>query len=71
LRENRRFARVRPQGMMSKTGKLIIDPKKPVVDCTVVDLSAGGACLQVASPAGVKRKVQLVWTRGFIIGVCY
>jgi hypothetical protein len=82
LRENRRFARVRPQGMMSKTGKIILDPKKPAIDCTVVDLSAGGACLQVASPAGlpkrfeflhsgIKKKVQLVWTRGFIIGVQY
>jgi hypothetical protein len=82
LSELRRFVRVRPQGMMSKTGKLIVDPKKPVIDCTVIDLSATGACLQVSSPAGlpkrfeflyagVKKKVQLVWTRGFTIGVSY
>jgi hypothetical protein len=68
--------------MMSKTGKLIIDPKKPAIACTVIDLSATGACLQVSSPtglpkrfeflyAGVKKKVQLVWTRGFTIGVSY
>ena len=82
LSELRRFIRVRPQGMMSKTGKLIIDPKKPAIACTVIDLSATGACLQVSSPtglpkrfeflyAGVKKKVQLVWTRGFTIGVSY
>jgi len=82
MSEDRRFVRVRPQGMMSKTGKIIIDPKKPVIDCTVIDLSASGACLQVSTPAGlpkrfeflyagVKKKVQLIWTRGFIIGVTY
>jgi hypothetical protein len=82
MSEDRRFVRVRPQGMMSKTGKIIIDPKKPVINCTVIDLSASGACLQVASPAGlpkrfeflyagVKKKVQLIWTRGFTIGVTY
>jgi len=82
LSELRRFVRVRPHGMMSKTGKIIIDPKKPVINCTVIDLSATGACLQVSSPAelpkrfeflyaGVKKKVQLLWTRGFIIGVTY
>ncbi len=69
--------------MMSTTGKLIIDPKKPPIDCTVLDLSAGGARLKVASApgalpkrfeflhAGIKRKVHLVWARGFLIGVCY
>jgi hypothetical protein len=82
MSEDRRFVRVRPQGMMSKTGTIIIDPKKPVINCTVIDLSATGACLQVSSPAGlpkrfeflyagVKKKVQLLWTRGFIIGVTY
>jgi hypothetical protein len=53
-----------------------------VINCTVIDLSASGACLQVSSPAGlpkrfeflyagVKKKVQLIWTRGFTIGVTY
>jgi len=37
MSEDRRFVRVRPQGMMSKTGKIIIDPKKPVIDCTVIE----------------------------------
>jgi hypothetical protein len=69
--------------MMSNAGKLIVDSKKPAIDCTVLDLSAGGARLQVSSSpgglpkrfeflhAGIRRKVNLVWTRGFLIGVCY
>ena len=44
--ENRRFARVRPSGLVSKEGMIIVDPKKPALPCTVIDLSAGGACLQ-------------------------
>jgi len=65
--------------MMSKTGKIIIDRKKPVIYCTVIDLSASGLAPSVHAcwapqtvrvlVCGVKKKVQLIWTRGFTIGV--
>jgi len=46
--DRRRFARVRPSGLVSKTGVIIVGPKKPGIDCTILDLSAGGACIDVA-----------------------
>jgi hypothetical protein len=80
--EKRRFVRVRPSGLVSKTGKIIVDPKKPVIDCDVIDLSAGGACLQVRSDAplprrfeflhgGSRKKCLLVWKSGRRVGVSY
>ena len=43
----RLFARVRPTGRNSDVAKLIVGPKAPVIDCRVVDYSAGGACLEI------------------------
>jgi hypothetical protein len=39
----RRFARVRPKGRISSEAKLILGPKTPLIDCSIVDYSAGGA----------------------------
>ena len=82
MRENRRFVRVRPTGLVSRTAIIIVDPKKPVVDCAVVDLSAGGACLETSGDAelprrfillhgGIKKKCLLVWKTGRRIGVSF
>lgn len=78
--ENRRYARVRPSGLVSKTGKIIVSPKLPSVDCTIIDLSAGGACLQVNDPdklpkrfvllhGGIKKSCLIVWKYRYRIGV--
>ena len=80
--EKRRFARVRPAGLVSRTGKIVVDPKKPAIDCDVIDLSAGGACLIVRAEGplprrfeflhgGSRRKCMLVWQSGRRIGVSY
>jgi hypothetical protein len=80
--EKRRYMRVRPSGLVSRAGKIIIDPKKAAIDCDVIDLSAGGACLIVRSEAtlprrfeflhgGSRRKCLLVWQSGRRIGVSY
>ena len=72
MRENRRFTRVRPAGLMSRTASIIVDPHKPVIACNIIDLSAGGACLEIGSPAplprkfvflhgGTKKRCNLVW----------
>jgi hypothetical protein len=82
VRENRRFARVRPTGLVSKFGTIIIDPKKPVIACNVIDLSAGGACLEVSALAiipkrfvflhgGTRKKCNLVWQAGRRLGVSF
>jgi hypothetical protein len=79
-RENRRFARVRPSGLVSTAAKIIVDAKSPAIDCGVVDLSSGGACLDVANPAAVpkrfvllhgktKKSCLVVWKNGRRVGV--
>ncbi len=80
--ENRRYSRVRPVGLISKTGKLILDPKLPAVDCKVFDLSGGGACLELYAPAtlprrfmlvhgGTRKSCSLVWQKDLRFGVCF
>lgn len=82
MREHRRFLRVRPAGLVSRVAKIVGDPKVPVIDCNVVDLSAGGACLEVCGTAvipkrfvllhgGTKRSCTLVWQKGRRLGVKY
>jgi hypothetical protein len=36
MRENRRFVRVRPTGLVSRVGKIIINPKTPTIDCNML-----------------------------------
>ena len=78
----RRYARVRPSGRVSSTAKIIVDTKTPAIDCTVVDYSVGGACLQVtgqiALPArfellhGLTRKrCRIVWKERNRVGVTF
>jgi len=82
VRDNRRFVRTRPAGLVSKAATIIVDPKKPVISCNVVDLSAGGACIEVGGQAdipkqfvllhgGVKKKCRLVWQTGRRYGVSF
>jgi len=77
----RRFARVRPAGQVSKAGKIIVAQRDPMIDCTILDYSAGGACLDVGLidlPQrfellwGVtKKKCRKVWKAGRRIGVAF
>ena len=77
----RRFARVRPAGQVSRTGKIIVAPRDPMIECTILDYSAGGACLDVGLidlPQrfelvwGVTRKkCRKVWKAGRRIGVAF
>ena len=67
---------------MSRAGTIIVDPKKPVIACSVIDLSAGGACLEVDAHAdipkrfvflhgGTKKKCSVVWQVGRRLGVSF
>ena len=80
--QKRAFARVAPSGLVSRTAKIIVDPKKPAIDCTVIDLSAGGASLDLSDPDrlpdrfvllhGVTKKKCLVkWRKFRRIGVVF
>lgn len=76
----RRFMRVQPSGLVSKKAMIIIDAKQPSIACTLVDISAGGACLEVANPERLPKRFALlhgktrksclvVWRRHHRIGV--
>jgi hypothetical protein len=78
--ESRVFVRLKPSGLMSKTGVLVLDKKQPAVPCNIVDISRGGACLQLPKPvqmpkrfvfvhAGVKKSCHLIWQKFDRIGV--
>jgi hypothetical protein len=80
--EKRRFHRVRPSGLVPKTGMIFADLKSPASSCFVVDISAGGACLDVPGSApiprrftlnhgGTKKSCYLVWQKGRRIGVSF
>jgi hypothetical protein len=81
--DGRRAMRVRPSGLVSKTASIFADhPGAPVIECEVVDLSPGGACLQLRREAeipqrfifmhgGVKKKAHLGWRKGYRFGVVF
>ena len=82
MRDNRRHVRVRPSGLVSKTAKIVVGEKAPTIDCYIIDLSAGGACLEVSNPgalpkrfvlfhAGTKKSCRLVWQTGRRFGVAF
>ena len=82
MSQERRFNRVKPSGNLSRSAKIIVDPKSPVIGCNVVDYSAGGACIEVAPGkplpqrfellyACSKKKCRVVWTKGPRLGVSF
>jgi len=82
MHQERRFTRIRPSGVVSKSGKIIADSKSPMIACNVVDYSAGGACLEVAPQTTLpkrfdliygttKKKCRVVWVNGPRLGVSF
>jgi PilZ domain len=55
MQERRRTARTR----VFRAAHLITPDRHSMIECTVRDLSAGGACLQVASPLGIPEFLDL------------
>ncbi len=69
-------------GPCEHRGKIVVDPKSPVIDCLVMDTSAGGACLEVKPGAvtakrfdlvygGLRKKCRVAWVNGRRIGVSF
>jgi hypothetical protein len=78
--ENRVFVRLKPTGLMAKTGTLVLDKSTPAVTCNVIDISRGGACLELPKEmklpkrfvfvhGGVKKHCHLVWQKNSRFGV--
>jgi len=73
---------VRPSGLVPRTGTIFADLKAQPAVCNIVDISAGGACIEVhgsdAIPkrfilnhGGVKKSCYLVWQKGRRVGVAF
>jgi len=58
--DRRRFARVRPSGLVSTTGLIIVDPG---IACTILDFSPGGACIDLADPSVLPKRFVLLHGR--------
>jgi hypothetical protein len=80
--DKRRWFRSAPRGLVPRLGKLLLGPKTVPVDCHIVDLSAGGACLELSKTyefpsrfeflhGSTRRFCTLAWSRGFRIGISY
>jgi hypothetical protein len=73
---------MRPAGANAQRGTIYADLKSPAVACNIVDVSAGGACIEVhggdAIPktfilnhGGVKKTCRVVWQKGRRVGVSF
>ena len=82
MAQPRLYKRVRPSGRMGATATIIVAPRAPVINCTIVDYSAGGACIEVygqgALPSrfellygSIRKKCRVVWSRGVRLGVTF
>jgi hypothetical protein len=82
MADNRRNARVKPEGLGARTGKILIPGSNAPIECRVVDISAGGACLELTSlialpkrfeflHCGVRKVCTLVWARNYRLGIQY
>ncbi len=78
----RLYARQKPQGRVSSLAKILLPSQTQVIDCVLVDYSAGGACLQLLKAADLpgrfevlhgttRKRCRLVWRRGMRLGVAF
>ena len=82
MSQQRLFPRTRPDGRISKGAKILVAPNAPVIECFLIDYSAGGACLQLQKYADLpqrfevlygttRKRCRLVWKRALRIGVAF
>jgi PilZ domain len=82
MAEKRRWIRIKPNGLVPRTGKIVLGDKAEVIDCRIVDLSAGGACLELSKLYDLPKRFEfihghtrtfcrLAWSRGYRVGVMY
>jgi PilZ domain len=61
--DRRRFVRIRPSGLVPKNATIIIGANCPTIRCTVIDISAGGACLEVMNAERLPQRFGLLHGR--------
>ena len=78
----RRFVRVKPSGLVSRRARIITGPKVPAIDCTLIDYSPGGACIDLGGKVAIpdrfellhgntRKRCRIAWKRGTRIGVSF
>jgi hypothetical protein len=78
----RLYARQRPQGRVSSAAKILSGSKPGMIDCIIVDYSAGGACLQLLKfddlpdrfeiiYGTTRKRCRVVWRRAMRLGVAF
>ena len=75
--------RIQPRARMLKPARILFNHHRSVIDCTVRNLSASGACLSVAGVLGIPeffevmlsdksvRQCRMVWHKERQIGVAF
>ncbi len=58
--DKRRWFRVTPRGLVPRTGKLLLGPKTTPIECRVVDMSAGGACLELQRTYDLPKRFEFL-----------
>ncbi|MCS3761587.1 PilZ domain-containing protein [Bradyrhizobium sp. 62B] len=78
----RKYARVKPAGLVSRQAKIITDARAPVINCTLIDYSPGGACVDLGGQVNIpdrfellhvntKKRCRIAWKRGTRVGVVF
>lgn len=82
MSEKRRWIWTKPSGLVPRTAKIIVGADDKIFDCRVVDLSAGGACLELPQLIDLPKQFEfihgrtrtlcrLAWVRGYRIGIMF
>jgi hypothetical protein len=80
MSDKRRWNRIKPSGQMQRNGKLLLGQN--LIDCRIVDVSAGGACIELAQPCSLPKHFEFIngrsrmvcrvaWIRGARVGIEY
>ncbi len=78
--DKRRWTRIKPAGLMQRGGKLLLGDT--LIECRIVDLSAGGACIELLRACTLPKHFEFIngrsrtvcrvaWTRGNRVGLEY
>jgi hypothetical protein len=82
MHHKRLYERIRPDGRIARSAKIFIGAKMPVITCTLIDYSAGGACIQLEKYADLpqrfeliygttRKRCRIVWKRGLRVGLTF
>jgi hypothetical protein len=80
MADKRRWIRIKPAGFAQRTGKLLFGEN--LIECRIIDLSAGGACIELSQACNLPKQFEFIngrsriichvaWIRGCRVGIEY